>query len=631
LDKQAFSSLKLFMDATPVGIVAIGDDARIIYANPLASKLFGKQVTDEYGITCGAFIDCPNCHNKPEVCGQSESCPNCSLFRAISAVVSGKPNEEIQEGETFLERDAGFSSMWIKYKFNSIGMEGRKVLIMAVEDITKQKKAEEASYRQKANLELLMDTIPSPIFYKDTDGKYTGCNRAFEEFIGRSREQIIGRSVYDMAPKSISDKYKEKDDELFKKPGRQRYEWKVKVKEGFRDVIFDKATILNSRNHPEGLIGVITDITERKKAESLRKDSLEKLRKYKVHLEELVQERTEALRQSKRFLEAVFDSIQDGIIVLDTKLNIVFANKKMEKWYSHMLPVVGKKCYEAYHQKSSPCKDCPTARALKTGKLEMVEHPLKQEDINVGALELYAFPMFDDTGKPKGVVQYIRNITERKQNEKVIKDSLREKEILLKEVHHRVKNNMQVISSLLNLQIMKSKDGQVKKALMDCQGRISSMASAHEMLYMSNSLCFIDCEKYISKLSRNIMHSYQTDLRRIKLKVTAKDVTLGIQQASTLGLIINELLSNALKYGFPENMHGQIMIRLKTIEQDIIEFVFQDNGVGILEIIDWRNTESLGLNLIVQLAEKQLGGTINLDRKEGICFTIRFKREIINQ
>jgi two-component sensor histidine kinase len=153
------------------------------------------------------------------------------------------------------------------------------------------------------------------------------------------------------------------------------------------------------------------------------------------------------------------------------------------------------------------------------------------------------------------------------------------------------------------------------------------MASAHEMLYMSNSLSFIDCREYISKLAKNILQSYQTDLRRFKLKVAAKDVTLRIQQASTLGLIINELLSNALKYGFPENMHGQIMIRLKTIEQDMMEFVFQDNGVGILETINWRNTKSLGLNLIVHLAEKQLCGTVTLKRGEGTCFTIKFKRE----
>jgi signal transduction histidine kinase len=153
LVKQAFSSLKLIMDVSPVGIVAIGGDARIIYANPLASKLFGKQVTEEYGITCGAFIDCPNCHNKPEVCGQTESCPNCSLFRAISAVVSGKPNEEIQEGEVFLERDTVLPAIWVKYKVSSILMKGSKVAIMTIDDITDRKQAEEALKQLNETLE----------------------------------------------------------------------------------------------------------------------------------------------------------------------------------------------------------------------------------------------------------------------------------------------------------------------------------------------------------------------------------------------------------------------------------------------------------------------------------------------
>jgi PAS domain S-box-containing protein len=621
LDKQAFSSLKLFMDVTPVGIVAIGDDARIIYANPLASKLFGKQVTEEYGITCGAFIDCPNCHNKPEMCGKTESCPNCSLFRAISAVVSGKTNEEIQEGEVFLVRDRGFSNIWVKYKVSSFILENSKVAILTLENITDRKQTEEELRKSEEYLRALSSASFEAIFLSEK-GICLGQNLAAQRLFGYSNQEALGR----MGTEWIAPQDRPKVLNNMLCGHEEPYEVTALRKDGTTFPAQLQGRMIQFHGRPVR-VTALRDITELKKAESLMKNSLEKLRKYKEHLEELVQERTEALRQSKRFLEVVFDSIQDGISVLDTKLNILFANKKMEKWYSHMLPLVGKKCYEAYHQRSRPCKDCPTARALKTGKLEMVEHPLKQEDINVGALELYAFPMFDDTGKPKGVVEYIRNITERKQNEKVIKDSLREKETLLREVHHRVKNNMQVISSLLNLQIMKSKYGQVKKALMDCQGRISSMASAHEMLYMSDSLSFIDCEKYISKLSGNILQSYQTDLRRIKLKVAAKDVTLGIQQATTLGLIINELLSNALKYGFPENMHGQIMIRLKMIEQDIIEFVFQDNGIGILETIDWRNTESLGLNLIVQLAEKQLGGTINLDRKEGICFTIKFKRE----
>jgi PAS domain S-box-containing protein len=229
----------------------------------------------------------------------------------------------------------------------------------------------------------------------------------------------------------------------------------------------------------------------------------------------------------------------------------------------------------------------------------------------------------------KQIYASARDITERKQHEEMIKNSLREKETLLKEIHHRVKNNMQVISSLLNLQMMRNKDKQVNKALMDCRGRINSMASVHEMLYASNSLSVIDCHKYFSKLTGDILHSYHPSRHRVKLTVDAKGVTLGIQQALPLGLMINEMLSNSLKYGFPENMHGQIMIRLMACEQDMFEFVFSDNGIGIPEDIDWRNTQSLGLNLIVLLAENQLRGTVSLDRAKGTCFITKFRCEEI--
>ena len=147
------------------------------------------------------------------------------------------------------------------------------------------------------------------------------------------------------------------------------------------------------------------------------------------------------------------------------------------------------------------------------------------------------------------------------------------------------------------------------------------------MLYMSENLSVIDCDTYISKLARDIFQSYHPGSHRIKLTVDAKKVALGIQQASPLGLIINELLSNSLKYGFPEKEHGQIIIRLKVRKPNIVEFVFSDNGIGIPKELDWRNTKSLGLNLVVLLAENQLDGTIKLDREKGTCFTITFSLE----
>ena len=153
------------------------------------------------------------------------------------------------------------------------------------------------------------------------------------------------------------------------------------------------------------------------------------------------------------------------------------------------------------------------------------------------------------------------------------------------------------------------------------------MAFVHEMLYGSDNLAVIDFESYISKLVGKIFQSYSNGRDRIKMKFDAEEVKLGIEQATPLGLIVNELLNNSLKYGFPENRSGEIAISLRSVEQDMIEFVFSDNGIGIPEDLDWRNTDSLGLQLVLLLAENQLDGTVNLNREKGTRFTVRFRHE----
>jgi PAS domain S-box-containing protein len=192
-------------------------------------------------------------------------------------------------------------------------------------DLKKRKKSKAGVARQLQVLQTLMETIPSPVFYKDTEGVYTGCNRAFQEFVDRPCEEIIGKTVYDMGPKEIADKYHKKDEELFRKAGKQVYEWKVKRKGGeTRDVVFNKATIVGPDGKIEGLIGVIIDITKRKQAEEKLRQSESALRAKKNELEEVNKALRALLKQreqdKKELEEKVLSNVKDLAIPYLKKL-----------------------------------------------------------------------------------------------------------------------------------------------------------------------------------------------------------------------------------------------------------------------------------------------------------------------
>jgi len=212
-----------------------------------------------------------------------------------------------------------------------------------------------------------------------------------------------------------------------------------------------------------------------------------------------------------------------------------------------------------------------------------------------------------------------------KRAEETIKASLREKEVLLKEIHHRVKNNLQIISSLLSLQSQYIKDKHVLEMFKDSQDRIRSMALIHEKLYGSRDLTRIDFAEYIKGLTKGLYRSYGVDPGRIGLNIKVENVSLRVDLAVPCGLIINELVSNALKYAFPPSWRGkgQIDISLSPTETNEIELVVQDNGIGMPEDLDIRQTESLGLRLVTILVEDQLDGRISLDTKKGTKFVMR--------
>ena len=209
------------------------------------------------------------------------------------------------------------------------------------------------------------------------------------------------------------------------------------------------------------------------------------------------------------------------------------------------------------------------------------------------------------------------------QNELI--EKLKEKDTLLKEVHHRVKNNLQTVCSLLNMQSRGTDDEQMKNLIKSSQNRVMAMAMVHEMLYLRDDLTAIDYKPYVFKLTEYLVKSVKGPDSKVKLIIDVPDIVLGIDTAIPLGLLINETITNSLKYGIKDDAEGEIHIELQKKDKDDYVLTIGDNGVGIAESVDPKTTKSLGLKLIHNLA-RQLKGSITRDwSREGTNYIVKFK------
>ena len=219
--------------------------------------------------------------------------------------------------------------------------------------------------------------------------------------------------------------------------------------------------------------------------------------------------------------------------------------------------------------------------------------------------------------------QLQREIEERLRTEEQLRTSLGEKEILLKEIHHRVKNNLQIIYSLLSLQSEHVQDELILDMFRDSKHRVRSMALIHEKLYRSQDLARIDFGEYVNALTTDLLNSYTLGFSAPNLKTRVDGVHLSVDTAVPCGLMVNELVTNCLKYAFPNGQEGEINIELQKNGGEEFTLIVGDNGIGLPKEFDFRNTDSLGLQLVNSLAA-QLGGAVELDRTNGTTFTITF-------
>lgn len=206
-----------------------------------------------------------------------------------------------------------------------------------------------------------------------------------------------------------------------------------------------------------------------------------------------------------------------------------------------------------------------------------------------------------------------------------LREKLDEKDMLLKEVHHRVKNNLQTVCSLLNMQSRGAEDEHMKNLIKSSQNRVMAMAMVHEMLYLRDDLSAIDYKPYVFKLTEYLVKSVKGPDSKVKLAIDVPDIVLGIDTAIPLGLLINETITNSLKYGIQGDSEGEIHIELKKQDKDDYVLTIGDNGVGISEEVDPKTTKSLGLKLIHNLA-RQLKGSITMDwSRKGTNYIVKFK------
>lgn len=263
--------------------------------------------------------------------------------------------------------------------------------------------------------------------------------------------------------------------------------------------------------------------------------------------------------------------------------------------------------------------------SLDTLKPFSAEYRISRPNGDVRFVSSHGEVINGDHGEVLRIIGTEQDITRRKIAEDKLKESLKEKELLLQEIHHRVKNNLQVISSLLRLQSYHINDPEALEIFRESQNRVSSIALVHEKLYQSQDMGCIDFSDYLKSLTRDLFHFFPTDFSHIKLKLELDDVKLNIETAISCGLIVNELLTNSLKHAFKPSDDGEIYVGLRNdLENNKITLIIADNGQGLPSQLNLDDIDSFGLELVQHLS-KRINGEIIIGRSNGTRFEISFQ------
>ncbi len=586
-------------------IWSLDNEGRFTFVNQAAKHIYGYEPGEIIGRFLTDFIDLSEIEKNPEAAAKNITRmpifdqDNCSNFQweTIHKRQDGKP--------VYLN----FNGITLKDKFGNF-----QGVIGTATDITERKKSEEALQKAKDQLQAVLDAVPWFVSWISSDLRYIGVNKKLAGSFNLHPETFIGQEIGFLGSslgfvKSIN--------EFFVSSEQQMSE---EVQTTVNGSVKNYLIVLQKYDRGKAVVSVGIDISDRKQAEAMNIKLIT------------------SLKESEKKFRSLYEATSDAVILLDEQgifdcnratLTMLGLSSKEEFFTRKQTDF-----YPEYQQNGKPSQKLlytKIARAICKGN-NRFEWIIKRTDNSEFPVEvlLTAMKVGDISGEKKSfknrVIQaVIRDITERKRNEEQIKASLAEKEVLLKEIHHRVKNNLQVISSLLRLQSRYIQDENVMEMLKESQNRVRSMALVHEHLYQSKDLSRIDFSEYIRNLASHIFQAYEVKARGVKLNVKVVPVFLNIDTVVPCGLIINELVSNSLKYAFSEECVGDISIDFNYEQNNENKFILQvgDNGIGFPEDLDYKNSGSLGLRLVCSLV-RQLKGEIEIFNEVGTVFKITF-------
>ncbi len=517
--------------------------------------------------------------------------------------VSKNINRIITEGEADMEVDIiRGDGETVHYYLTGKRMtrEGETYIVGSGVDITQRMEAEYKSEQQKRLLHAIINQSDSIIYVKDADGVNRLVNQKYLKLFGLTEEEVIGRTDREIHGDGYAEIVRENDRRVLETGSTIEVEENIPVGGTIRTYLSIKYPLKDIPGYENCVCGISTNITDRKKILSqLRERVKEQNCLYQVSslterglsVEELLEKAVGYLPEGWQYPEIAEASIRfDG------------------------------KTYETDNYTETPWTLSARSERIEDKPLEIRVSYLEPRPVVEGSAFLEEERQLIDTLADNISLQIDRILVEER-----IKQSLREKDVLLQEIHHRVKNNLAVVSSLLELQRMQSDNEWLNKILANSQMRIHSMGLIHEKLYQAESLSKINFRVYIDELASTITQTIDA-MDRITLDLACEDITLNVNQAVPCALILNELISNAVEHAFPDQQPGTIQIRLKEKDDRIVATV-KDNGVGIPEDFQHQEEQSMGYTIVETLIS-QLEAEYEMNTDDGTEITFSFQKQL---